>query len=196
MASLTSVNLQARVSVSPRDWQFDEADNPYDLNWLTTRVGVARQGEPGQAVLTRVVAWELIAFAETVGLMAEGRLSAWRSGLLDSGLHVQVDRAAERGDLFDVAVLVSHKTGPLPADFAPEWQDDWLFDRSCQVWGVRLMTTPAALGLFAAELQAELRGFEPRHWRRPDDVLVAPPTAGLRLELAARLRELTGRGGH
>ncbi len=177
MASLTATNLRTRMSVSPRGWQFEDADNPYDLNWLTIRLAVKAQKGRNRVVTTRVVVWELADVAGICTRLAAGTRSNWHSRLLDSGLHLNIRRTSERSDVCRVMALASTAGGALPADFKPYWDDDWLAQSGAAIWGVRMTCSRAALSLFAAELESELAAWPPRPWRRPDTGTLEMPAS-------------------
>lgn len=192
MASLTSVDLQTRLSVSPQRWQFEAADNPYDLNWVLTRIALKGRNGRARTLQTRVVVWEL---ADVVGIaerLAQGSRSSWHSRLLDSGLHLHMRRTDDRGDAFRVIALAAADGGPLSADFQALWRDEWLDVAGSGVWGVRMTCSRGALGVFASELEAELQSWPPRPWRRPDNGTLEMPAAALAWAERHRLVESGG----
>ena len=166
MASLTSIDLQTRLSLSPHQWQFEEADNRHDLNWLMTRVALTARGRPMRQIRTRLVSWEFHSLVTSCSDLASHRMAAWRSRLLDSGLHLWIDRTSDRGDVFRVVVLASGIGGALPVDFEPNWQGDYLAEPGSSLWGIRAYCSAAALGLFARELDDELQSFPVRAFQR------------------------------
>ncbi len=193
MASLTATDLQTRLSVSPRQWQFEDADNPYDLNWLNTRLSLAARGGRSRVVMTRAVVWELADVAGICDRLAAGSRSNWHSRLLDSGLHLHIRRASDRGDAFRVVAMATQAGGALPADFKAFWDDDWLTRPGTGVWGIRMTCSGSALGLFASELETELSAWPPRPWRRPDTGTLEMPASAQ--AWAARLRAAEGGSG-
>ncbi len=162
MASLTSIDLQTRLALTPRGWQFKDADNRHDLNWLMTRVALTPRGGSMREVQTRIVSWEFAAIATNFANLADRKMAAWRTRLLDSGLHLWIDRTSDRGDVFLVVMLASGIGGALPVDFEPNWQGDSFADPTSNLWGIRLFCSTAAMGLFANELGDELQVFPVR----------------------------------
>lgn len=192
MASLTSVDLQTRLSVSPQRWQFETADNPYDLNWVLTRLSLKGRNGRSRTLQTRVVVWELADVAGICDRLARGKRSNWHSRLLDSGLHLHMRRTGDRGDAFRVVALGAADGGTLPADYQPFWRDEWLDTPSEGIWGVRMTCSKGALGLFANELEAELQAWPPRPWVRPDNGALEMPVAALAWAERHRLVESGG----
>ena len=193
MASLTSVDLHTRLSVSPLRWQFETADNPYDLNWVLTRLSLKGRHGRSRQVQTRVVVWELADVAGICDRLAAGTRSNWQSRLMDSGLHLFIRRTGDRGDTFSVVALAAADGGPLPADYVPSWRNEWLDTPGAGVWGIRMTCSRGALGLFAHELEAELQTWAPRPWVRPDNGALEMPAAAL--EWAERQRKVEQSGG-
>lgn len=160
---MTSIDLRSRLVVSIRGWQFALADNRCDLNWLVVSATQVYRGSRSTTTDVRILRWELADAADSIEQLACLDRGEWRSRLLDSGLHLQFGRDADRGDVFAVGALVNTLDGPLPADLDVAWDGDRMVSDGLVVQGIRMRCSLAALGLFAAELRDELQAWPDRH---------------------------------
>jgi len=162
MPTLISSDLRCRLVLLPRGYQFDSADNLYDLNWIDIGARIASPGEISRLVRTRLATWELDAIADHCVNLASGQRAMWHPRFFDSGLHLWVQRSSDRGDTCLVTVLLSAVTGPLPVDGLDLWRGDRFRHPEGLCEGVRFPCTFAALALFASELRAAMSGFPMR----------------------------------
>ncbi|MFZ4578364.1 MAG: WapI family immunity protein [Myxococcota bacterium] len=162
MATLTSLDLRIRMTPLPTSYQFEVADNLFDLNWIWVKIRVSASGLPGHFVHTRLATWELASLAEHTDQLADGQRAMWHPRFFDSGLHLWVRRSAERNDTCIVTLVLSPVTGPLPADALPSWHADRFRHPGGQLEGARFQCSRAALALFAEELRDALTAFPVR----------------------------------
>ncbi|MSP91237.1 MAG: hypothetical protein EXR79_05480 [Myxococcales bacterium] len=153
MATLTSSNLRGRLVLQPRGYQFQKADNLYDLNWLWVLARLWVPGAQGRVFRTRLATWEIDSVVSHCLMLAHGQRAMWHPRFFDSGLHLWVRRSNERADLCVVTALLSQITGPLPADGLHLWHGDRYVDPEGLIEGVRFQCTRAALAVFAEELR-------------------------------------------
>ncbi len=156
MATLTSVDLRCRLVLQPLGLQFEEADNLYDLNWLNMRAGLFCGGDRVGQVRTRLLTWELVEIASWCQRLGRLEAERWRPRLLDSGLHLSLRRIDE-GRTFQMWVVVSGVSGPLPAGWEQRWRDARLIHKAQDLYGLRFEVHATALGLFAEELAERAR---------------------------------------
>ena len=166
MATLVSSDLRSRLVLAPRGYQFRQADNLYDLNWLTIDARLQGPGAPGRIIPTRLATWELEAMVGQLQLLADGQRSMWHPRFFDSGLHVWIQRATDRNDAWQVTALLSPVTGPLPVEALAAWNGHRLTRPVHRIEAARFRCTRDALGLFAVELGRALRGFPVRQLRK------------------------------
>lgn len=166
MATLTSVDLRSRLVLRPRDYQFDSADNLYDLNWLSVTARIGSQDPSGSAVQTRLATWELDAIALHCEKLANGQRAMWHPRFFDSGLHLWMRRSTDRSDHCVVMVILSEITGPLPVDQLDFWRDDRFHRPDGGLEGVRFRCTRSALAIFAEELRVAMARFPVRPLRK------------------------------
>jgi len=165
VATLTSVDLRGRLVIQPRCYQFAQADNLYDLNWVLVAARLVSPRRPGRIVKTRLATWELIGMADHFDQLAALQRSAWQPRFFDSGLHLWVERTSDRADLFVVTALLSPVTGPPPADVIDHWRGDRL-SHPDGFEGLRFACTRAALALFGEELRVIMRAYPTRSLRQ------------------------------
>ncbi len=161
MATLTSADLRRRLVLQPRRYQFNDADNLYDLNWIDVVARLVAPRSAGKVVRTRLATWELASMAAHVAQMAAGERAQWQPRFFDSGLHLAMRRSSERPDQVEVVVLLSAVSGPLPVDISQHWQGDRLH-RAEGFDGLRFSCSRGGLELFAHELQLLARAFPQR----------------------------------
>lgn len=166
MPTLTSADLRCRLVLIPRGYQFDSADNLYDLNWIEVSARLASPGDSGRVVRTRLATWELDAIADQCALLANGDRTAWHPRFFDSGLHLWVERSITRGDTCTITALLSDVTGPLPVGALDGWQGERMHHKAGLCEGVRFPCSFAALALFGGELRAAMGGFPRRALRK------------------------------
>jgi hypothetical protein len=166
VATLTSADLRARLVVAPRGYQFQHADNLYDLNWIWVQARLIAPGVQGRVIKTRLATWELDSIAAHCLLLADGHRAMWHPRFFDSGLHLWVRRSNERAELCVVTALLSAVTGPLPADGMNRWNGDRYRHPDGFVEGLRFHCTRAQLAVFAEELRACTSEFPLRTLRR------------------------------
>lgn len=166
MATLISTDLRSRLVVVPRAYQFDAADNLYDLNWVQVMSRLCGPGTSGKMVATRLTTWELDGMAAEGVLLAEGQRALWHPRFFDSGLHLWIRRATDRNDMCHVTALLSPVTGPLPVESLDHWHGDRLLHPDQRIEGIRFRCTRESLGLFALELRAGLGGFPVRQMQK------------------------------
>lgn len=161
MATLTSADLRRRLVLQPRHYQFADADNLYDLNWVDVAARLVAPRAAGKIVRTRLATWELASMATHVAQMAAGERAQWQPRFFDSGLHLAMRRSNDRPDLVDVVALVSAVSGPLPVDIGQHWRGDRLV-HTAGFDGLRFSCSRGGLELFAHELQVLARAFPQR----------------------------------
>ncbi len=159
MATLSSNDLRIRLVLQPRAYQFDDADNLYDLNWVTVNARIVFGGRPGQVMRTRLATWELQTIVAQCDLLARGQSSLWQPKFFDSGVHLWLRRSLDRGEYFDVAALLSSVSGPLPADTPKLWIGPQLHHPDGNLEGARYSCSRSALGLFVEELRESMVDF-------------------------------------
>ncbi len=165
MATLTSVNLRGRLVLLPQRYQFGNADNLYDLNWVVVSARLVSPGHPGRVVRTRLATWELLGMAAHLDQLAANQRALWLPRFFDSGLHLWVRRANDRADLIHVTALLSPITGPPPHDVLEHWRGDRL-THSDGFEGLRFVCTRGALAVFAEELRIIMRAYPTRSLRQ------------------------------
>lgn len=161
MATLTSWDLRSRLVLQPRGYQFQTADNLYDLNWIDVVGRLVAVRSPGRIVRTRLATWELSGIAAHCEQVARGERALWQPRFFDSGLHMWVRRSAERVDICQVTAVLSPITGPLPSDMLQHWHGDRLFHPD-GLEGLRFSCSRPALLLFAEELRLTMRAWPTR----------------------------------
>ncbi len=173
MATLISTDLRSRLVVQPRAYQFEAADNLYDLNWVQVFArlsgpsrGLNSGGGSGHIVRTRLTTWDLDGIAAMCLQLADGQRALWHPRFFDSGLHLWIRRSTDRNDTCQVTALLSGVTGPLPVEALDSWQGDRLSCPDQSLEGLRLRCTRDALALFALELRESLQGFPVRQLQK------------------------------
>lgn len=164
MSTLISTDLRSRLVVQPRAYQFEAADNLYDLNWVQVfaRLSGPDAAHGGRVVRTRLTTWDLDGIAAQCLQLAEGQRALWHPRFFDSGLHMWIRRSTDRNDTCQVTALLSAVTGPLPVEALDSWRGDRLASPDALLEGLRFRCTRDALALFALELRNSLQGFPVR----------------------------------
>jgi hypothetical protein len=168
MSTLISTDLRSRLVVQPRAYQFEAADNLYDLNWVQVFARLSGphtgsgHGQHGRVVRTRLTTWDLDGIAAQCLQLAEGQRALWHPRFFDSGLHMWIRRSTDRNDTCQVTALLSSVTGPLPVEALDHWHGDRLAWPDPLLEGLRFRCTRDALALFAHELRESLQGFPVR----------------------------------
>lgn len=165
MATLTSADLRGRLVVQPRGYQFSNADNLYDLNWVLVAARLVTPSAPGRVIKTRLATWELLGMAAHLQQMASNQRALWQPRFFDSGLHLWLRRASDRSDHIHCTVLLSSVTGPPPHDVLEHWNGDRMTHPD-GFEGLRFTCTRGALAVFAEELRIIMHAYPTRSLRQ------------------------------
>jgi hypothetical protein len=143
------------LELHPVSYQFAQADNKWDANWLIVRMTVADGPRQWSAIEPAFLTWELARLVEWFRKLADAEPDAHGNfDAIEPNLHFE---AMGCGDAAHVRALFSH-------EFHPEWQSWRGSGRRYDLRDVGVEFEPgaAALRRFADELEQELMLFPER----------------------------------
>jgi hypothetical protein len=147
------------LELQPLSYQFAQADNKWDANWLVVRMTVSDGQRQWSATAPIFLRWELARLVEWLRKLADSDPDARdHFGAIEPNLHFE---AMGRGDEICVRALFSHK-------FHPDWPSWRGSGRRYDLTTVSVEFGPTATGLrqFSDELARELEPFPERTIQR------------------------------